>query len=89
MRMLLVIAAVGCTEYGIQGEQDANVGSEPTLDTAAPEDPDTAVPDDPDTSEPEDTGSPNDEGPPPAEAPVYAHTSGQLYEVEPANGAAP
>lgn len=87
MRMLLVIAAVGCTEYGIQGEQDANVGSEPTLDTAAPEDPDTAVPDDPDTSEPEDTGSPNDEGPPPAEAPVYAHTSGQLYEVEPANGA--
>ena len=43
MRMLLVIAAVGCTEYGIQGEQDANVGSEPTLDTAAPEDPDTCL----------------------------------------------
>ena len=85
MRMLLLLAAVGCTEYGIQGGQDDNLGLEPELDTAEPE-PDTTEPQDSDSAEPEDTGSANDEEPPPAEAPVYAHTSAQLYEVEPSSG---
>ena len=84
MRMLLLLAAVGCSEYSIQGTQDDNLGTEPELDTAEPE-PETTP--ESDTAEPVDTGSPNDEGPPPAEAPVYAHTSGELYEVDPASGA--
>ena len=81
MRLLLLLV-VGCSEYGIQGEKSDNLGTE--LDTASP---DTATPEDGDTGEPEDTaGDPNNEEPPPADAPVYANTGGQLFEVEPITG---
>jgi hypothetical protein len=82
---MLLLVAIGCTEYGIQGAKPDNLGAEP--DTAAPEvEVDTAEP--LDTAEPQDTAEPaNDEEPPPASAPVYANTGGQLYEVEPSTGA--
>ncbi|MFT5679258.1 MAG: hypothetical protein ACI8RZ_000162 [Myxococcota bacterium] len=84
MRMLLLLAVVGCSEYGIQAEQPDNQGAEP--DTAAPDT--IPVLEGPENfGEPEDTAEPaNDEEPPPAAAPVYAHTGTQLFEVEPATG---
>ena len=86
MRMLLLMMAVGCTEYGIQGERQDNLGSETETEPEETVEIDTAEP--VDTAEPEDTAAPaNDEEPPPADAPVYANTGTELFEVEPTTGA--
>ncbi len=83
--MQIFLILTGCTEYAISGAVEDNLGTEEDdiIDVGAPSR-DTEL--SPDTGE-DDPGDPTEEEPPPADAPVYANTGGELFEVEPTTGA--
>lgn len=75
----LMIVFVACQEYELY---QPNRGEDP-IDTGTAPDTDTEIDTETDTGTPIDTGTP----PGVADAPVYANTSDQLFEVEPETGA--
>lgn len=91
MRRTLVLAlspllSLGCSEYSINPDQEGEKGGEDTIVTPDTEEPEEIEDTGGDTGEDEDT-PPNDEEPPPADAPVYAHTGSELFELTaPATG---
>ena len=83
--LIALLVSVGCSEYEIAQGKDGENGADDTLIFP---DEDTGGVDTGDFEDTEeDTDEPaNDEEPPPAEAPVYAHNANALYEVEPLTG---
>jgi hypothetical protein len=75
----------GCSEYSITPEsEDAGAGDDDTLPGIDADVDDTAAGD---TGGEDVDTDPNNEEPPPAKAPVYAHTGDELFEMlEPASG---
>lgn len=83
---VLTLAVLACSEYSVKPPVDR---AEPPVDTGAPPTP-TTEPTTPVTTPPVEphTGTPEPtETTPVAEAPVYAHTSAELFEIDPRTGA--
>ena len=79
---MILLLAIGCVEYAINTPVESSLGADDITDTA--------ILSNGDTSASEDTGNLVDTSVtgPIASAPVYANTSGRLYEVEPSTGEA-
>ncbi|MEQ1505171.1 MAG: hypothetical protein ABMB14_23260 [Myxococcota bacterium] len=82
----MYLALVACSDYAIKAPVDPGSDTDTvTVDTAT--DPDTTPPPVDTGTPPVDTGTPPVETIPPAEAPVYANTFDELFEIDPITGA--